>query len=318
VRSGDRIVSINDTLVDRSIMPPIAAPEAVLSVTLADHARRNRDLVFRLRPWGTTGDADWEWTPQPDRDVRVDRTSVRWGRTFEGPPTLGYVYLADFSRTADTELIASIQSLRERGVEGLVLDMRFNPGGIGTVVNHIKNLFVAEGIIGIRDEPRGSGRTELHANPGRALFADLPLVVLVNSDSASGAEDLAGCLQDHDRAVIIGTRTHGKGSVQSIFEITGGRRLVLTTGYFYTPNGHRIQRTADDPGGITPDEIIPLPDAERATLQTALRHLEPPVERRAEIDAFVRAAGEPYLLGPLPPSLDPQLRRAMERLTDAR
>ena len=90
---------------------------------------------------------------------------------------------------------------------------------------------------------------------------------------------------------------------------------MLTTGYFYTPDGHRIQRTDDDPGGIVPDEVIPLPTAERSSLHTALRHLEPPAECRDEIDRFIRATGARNPLGPLPPSSDPQLRRAIERLT---
>jgi carboxyl-terminal processing protease len=311
---GDRIVAINGLGVEEIDFPTTAPSEAVLSAGIARSHRLEKPLTMRIRPDGTSGDSDWDWEPAPDYDAHVERSSARWAGFVEGHPDVGYVYLADFNRGGDADFQAALRQLREAGMRALVLDVRFNPGGIESVVNRVKNLFVAGGVIGIIDEPRVGGRRVTHAKPGLAVYADLPLVMLVNGSSASGAEDLAGCLQDHGRAPLVGTRTRGKGSVQTIYHLDGGRRLSLTTGYFYTPDGRRIQGDRMNPGGVEPDHLVALDEASALRLRSALRHLEPPRERRAELETMLTRHGHPNVLGPLPPALDPQLRKALELL----
>ncbi len=141
------------------------------------------------------------------------------------------------------------------GLQGLVLDLRGNPGGLLDQAVAVSDLFLAEGEIVHTDRPRRAGAAPLlGAGPGRC--PPLPMVVLVNAGTASAAEIVAGALQDHRRAVLVGTRTFGKGSVQDIYELADGSALKLTVARYFTPSGRSIQAL-----GIEPDVLVPEADA---------------------------------------------------------
>ena len=163
--------------------------------------------------------------------------------------SIGYVDLTIFSEDSDRELAAAIDSLRKSGMRALVFDLRGDPGGLLDQGVAVADLFLNPGqkIVSMRGRNRESDRDFLDRFP--QAWPQLSLVVLVDSGSASASEIVAGALQDHDRALIVGETSYGKGSAQSLFPISDGSALKLTTALWYTPAGRSINRlraSADD------------------------------------------------------------------------
>jgi len=159
------------------------------------------------------------------------------------PDDVGYVYLNTFSRQATSELQASINDLLARGARSVILDLRYNQGGILREAVEISDLFLDSGDMVVDTRARDPRDSYSFTAPGPDRYPGLPVVVLVNAWSASASEIVAGALQDHDRAVVLGTRTFGKGVMQSVFPLPGGNYLRLTTGTWYTPSGRSIHRS---------------------------------------------------------------------------
>lgn len=165
--------------------------------------------------------------------------AVPYAIVFDG--NVGYIPLQGFNETSTAELAQAVSSLQGRGAKGLVLDLRGNPGGFLDQSLSIANLFLKEGqeiasVRGRNVEPQSYYARE------KPLAVDLPLVILTDQYSASASEIVAGALQDHDRAVIVGTTSFGKGLVQTVFNLDGGYALKMTTGKWYTPSGRSIQK----------------------------------------------------------------------------
>lgn len=191
-----------------------------------------------------------------------------WNFMFDAQRKIGYMRISAFSRETAKELRDAINEVGEENLVGLVLDLRFNPGGLLSSAIEISDMFLSEGVI-VSTEGRNTKRREWTARPENT-FAKVPLVVLVNRYSASASEILAACLQDHKRAVIMGERTWGKGSVQNIIELEGGKSaLKLTTAGYQRPSGKPIHRFPDaKEWGVTPDAEynLPLSDDEAGAL----------------------------------------------------
>ena len=189
---------------------------------------------------------------------------------------IAYVRLSSFARNTARDLARVMKQLEEKGVNGLVLDLRFNPGGLLTSAVEICDMFVSDGLIvtikpRVGRETKYIGRAGDKPGGGPKDYINFPMACLVNGQSASGSEIVAGCLQDHPRAIIVGERSYGKGSVQNIQPFEGGE-LKLTTATFWRPNGRNLNRMptskdADD-WGVIPDEgyLVKLPPAERDLL----------------------------------------------------
>jgi carboxyl-terminal processing protease len=158
---------------------------------------------------------------------------------------VGYVRLTTFSQASRRELQAAVSDLIAAGARSLILDVRFNQGGILREAVEISDLFLDSGLPVVVTKSRDPRDSESFAAPGPDRYPGLPIVVLVNGMSASASEIVAGALQDHDRALIVGTRTFGKGVMQSLFPLPGGNFLRLTTGTWYTPSGRSIHRSRD-------------------------------------------------------------------------
>jgi len=179
--------------------------------------------------------------------IRVQ--SVRSRSLEEG---YGYIRLAQFQERSDRDLQKALDKLAadKGGIKGLVLDLRNNPGGLVTQAVRVSDLFLDSGLI-VYTEGRIESQKQKYFAQKEGTWTGFPMVVLVNGGSASASEIVAGALQDHKRAVVLGTKTFGKGSVQTILPLDDNSALRLTTARYFTPNGRSIQAM-----GITPDIIV--------------------------------------------------------------
>ena len=201
--------------------------------------------LYSVKGWRRNGpeEDDWDWFVDEERGI-------------------GYVRLTQFIKGSGNDLRRAVREMVRGGVKGFILDLRFNGGGLLDEAVEVTNLFLDSGTIVTQENAVGRVMGREEARRGNALVTDLPLVVLVNESSASASEIVAGALQDHDRAVIVGQRSFGKGSVQNVFELADGRAAFkLTTQYYKLPGGRLIHRKDGSPEwGVDPDvEVESLP-----------------------------------------------------------
>jgi carboxyl-terminal processing protease len=206
---------------------------------------------------------------------------------------IGYIRLTQFGERTSVELDAALKKLKAQGMQALVLDLRGNPGGLLDQAVEVCERFLPRGQLVVTTEGRNEKKDRKATNRS-GEFRDLPLVVLVNYGSASASEIVSGCLQDYAalgkcKAIVIGEKTFGKGSVQEIMPLEGGAALRLTTSKYYTPS-HKVIHEH----GITPDIIVPMTDEEErlARLRITPGGIESAPE--AERDQ-IRAARDPQL-----------------------
>jgi carboxyl-terminal processing protease len=153
---------------------------------------------------------------------------------------IGYVPLLTFRETSEEEMRAAIDSLQREGMRGLIVDVRGNPGGLLDQGIAVTDLFLEPGNAIVETRGRAAEQNDTYSASRPDRYPGLPVVMLVDATSASASEIFAGALQDHDRAVLVGETTYGKGSVQSLYRLTGGDVLRLTTAKWYTPLGRSI------------------------------------------------------------------------------
>jgi carboxyl-terminal processing protease len=208
-----------------------------------------------------------------------------WDFWLDPQARLAYIRLTEFAPKSFSDLQAVVKKLKAEKLRGLVLDLRFNPGGALTSAVQITELFLDDGLV-VTIKPRPGVDEEVAYTVRRKaperLGSDVPLVVLINGQSASASEIVAAALQDHDRAMICGERSFGKGSVQSIIDFPAAKaKIKLTTATFWRPNGKNLHKAAtsgkeNEDWGVTPDPgfLIPLTRDERIALAEKLRDLE--------------------------------------------
>jgi carboxyl-terminal processing protease len=234
IRSGDRIIAIDG----------ISIGPANLQDTIA---RMRGRAGSRIQ---VTVDRDGEAI---SHDMR--REKIRVASVYEEvlSPAYGYVRVSQFSDTTARELGRAIDSLQDsKGglVEGLILDLRNNPGGVLDAAVDVADLFLDSGLIVTADGRTSDAQFSRSAHRGDVLDG-AELIVLVNKGSASASEIVAGALQDHGRAIVIGSSTFGKGLVQTVMPLSQGRAIKLTTSRYYTPSGDSIHEV-----GIKPDVYV--------------------------------------------------------------
>ena len=226
-----------------------------------------------------------------------------WNFFLDEPKKIGYIRITTFSRHTADEIRSALQQLSANGVKGLILDLRWNPGGLLTSAIEISDFFVADGRIVSTAGRNAPERTWEAKKEG--TFEGFPIAVLVNHSSASASEILSACLQDHKKAVVIGERTWGKGSVQNIIELDDGKSAMkLTTAGYKRPSGQNIHREEGaketDEWGVKPNPgfELKLTDAEveeyfadrKARDVIAARPKEPGAEPARKIDKQVQKA----------------------------
>lgn len=189
----------------------------------------------------------------------IDQPSVRVRMLNPEDGPYGVVKINQFTAETAGELREGVQDLLDQGAPGIVLDLRGNPGGLLTATVNVASEFLTDGLVTYEIDSSGK-RDDWPVRDG-GQFPDIPLVVLVNGFSASGSEVLAGALQDHARALIIGTSTFGKGSVNLLRQLENGGGVYLTIARWYTPDGRLIESE-----GVKPDVIVEFPANTQLTL----------------------------------------------------
>lgn len=209
-----------------------------------------------------------------DVTLKRDTVRVRSVRSKFLEEGYGYLRISQFQVDTGNDVTRSVKKLLDQGeLKGMILDLRNNPGGVLQASVEVADVFLEEGLVVYTEGRTESSNLSYSAEPGD-LISGAPLVVLINDGSASAAEIVAGALQDHRRAVVMGTDSFGKGSVQTVIPITSDRAIKLTTALYFTPNGRSIQAQ-----GITPDievervKITRLQGAARTTEADLAGHL---------------------------------------------
>ena len=182
--------------------------------------------------------------PLAIRIVR-DVIQVRQAQGFLLDGGTGYVVLRGFNRQAKEELVETLDALMANGATGLILDLRRNPGGLLEGGIDVTDLFLDRGQAVVETRSRLRNQNHTYVASSADQYAEIPLVVVVDGLSASASEIVAGALQDHDRAVIVGTTTFGKGSVQTLYRLSGSNGMKVTTARWYTPVGRSISKEFD-------------------------------------------------------------------------
>lgn len=302
--SGDRILKIND--------------ESTEGFTL-------HDAVKRLR--GKPGESvritvAREGEEQP-RELTITRAKINvdtvlgdrrrpdgsWSYVLEQAPEFGYMRITQFGKETADEVQRALEQLRQANIKGLIIDLRGDPGGLLTAATQICDQFVKEGVIvSVRD--REQREREKYLATGDAPYTDWPIVVLVNHFSASASEIVAACLQDHGRAIVVGERTWGKGTVQTPIELEDGKSLLrLTIAGFWRPSGTNIHRgpkdTDGDVWGVSPSPGYEVKLDDKQAIEIA--------KQRRQRDVLPRGGVDPAE----PPKVDdPMLDKALEYLRE--
>jgi len=234
------------------------------------------------------------WAEPKDFFITREQIRVQSVRANQLEPGIEYIRLRQFQEQTANDLETSLDKyVKEGKIQGLVLDLRNNPGGLLTSAVEVTEKFLESGKLVVYTEGRVRNQNMRFSSNAKRVFNDFPIVVLVNQGSASASEIVAGALQDWGRAVVIGTQSFGKGSVQTIIPLSDGSGLRLTTAKYFTPKGRSIHGK-----GITPDIIVeaPKPAAVAAGAETPVP--TPPVSETPQ-EQLKR---------------DPQLQRALDLL----
>lgn len=189
---------------------------------------------------------------------RIEIHPVRFNTRQEVPGGLGYIRLNQFSANAAPEMRQAIQALEKQGVAGYILDLRSNPGGLLYSSIDIARMWLKEGSIVSTVDRQGESERQ---KANHRQLTDKPLVILVDGGSASASEILSGALQDNNRAVLVGTKTFGKGLVQSVRPLGDGSGLAVTIAKYFTPSGRDINHA-----GIAPNVVVELSDTQKQQL----------------------------------------------------
>jgi carboxyl-terminal processing protease len=234
------------------------------------------------------------WQEPKDFTITREQIRVQSVKSGELEPGIEYIRLRQFQEQTGNDIENALEKYnKNKPIQGLVLDLRNNPGGLLTSSVEVAEKFLEPGKLVVYTEGRVRNQNMRFQASGKHTYADFPIVVLVNQGSASASEIVAGALQDWGRAVVLGTQSFGKGSVQTIIPLSDGSGLRLTTAKYYTPKGRSIHGK-----GITPDIIVEAPKPPAAQPGEAVP--QPPLDEQARLNDQLKK--------------DTQLQRALDLL----
>jgi len=235
------------------------------------------------------------WAEPRDFFITREQIRVQSVRANQLEPGIEYIRLRQFQEQTANDLETALDKYMKEGkIQGLVLDLRNNPGGLLTAAVEVSEKFLESGKLVVYTEGRVRNQNMRFSSNAKRVFNDFPIVVLVNQGSASASEIVAGALQDWGRAVVIGTQSFGKGSVQTIIPLSDGSGLRLTTAKYFTPKGRTIHGK-----GITPDIIVDGPKTTAAAPGSGTTPVPTPPAVETPQEQLKR---------------DPQLQRALDLL----
>jgi carboxyl-terminal processing protease len=291
IKAGDKIVKINDQFTkDMSLHEAVSKMRGAPSTSVK--------IAILREGWKVTKDFTIV------REI-IKIKSVKSKLLEDG---IGYVKINQFQEQTSSDLSKALKNLEKQKITSLILDLRNNPGGLLNSAVDVSSQFLPTGKLVVFIKDRKGEKVEYRSGKSE-LNADVPMVVLVNQGSASASEIVAGALKDWNRAVLIGTQTFGKGSVQSVIPLEDGSAVRLTTARYYTPNGISIQTT-----GITPDIVVKpeMKDGEKG--HPAIREID--LERHLKNSLEPEEKSEPEEMVPIETDEkeDIQLQRAIDLL----
>src|SRR6266850_6320952 len=250
------------------------------------------------------------WAEPKDFDIVREQIRIQSVKNAELEPGIEYIRLRQFQEQTGNDIETALEKYSKgKQIAGLVLDRRNNQSGLLTATDEVAQKFLDPGKLIVYTEGRVRNQNMRFQASGKHVYSDFPMVVLVNQGSASASEIVAGALQDWGRAVVLGTQSFGKGSVQTIIPLSDGSGLRLTTAKYYTPNGRTIHGKGITPdiiveapkpvAGQTPEAPPPLPADEQARLMDQLKK-DPQMQRALDLlkamkimDKTTRPAGAP-------------------------
>lgn len=258
VKPGDRIVKIDGKI--------------TRDMTLNDAIK-----LLRGNPGTSVTITVWREKDQKILDIPIKRAiikihSIKKAEFIEDK--VGYIKLVEFQENTPRDLEEALKKLESKGMTALVLDLRYNPGGLLDVAVNVAEKFIPKDKILVSLKSRNAGQNTVFKSSGKSVHPDYPLVVLVNGGSASASEIVAGAVQDNKRGVVLGEKTFGKASVQSVIPLKDGSALRLTSALYYTPSGKLIRNQ-----GIAPDVVVE-PEEPPAKKKTESEEIFEKVEER--------------------------------------
>ena len=229
-------------------------------------------------------------------DVKLTRATIRIQsvRSHLIGDDIGYIRITSFNEQTDVGLNNAMKNIKQQAgskLRGMVLDLRNNPGGLLDQAVAVSDAFLDKGEIVSTRGRRSDDAQRYNAQPGD-IAAGLPLAVLINGGSASASEIVAGALQDHHRAILVGTRSFGKGSVQTIIPLPGHGAMRLTTARYYTPSGRSIQAK-----GIEPDIIVEAAKIEPPPAKKGVKVADASATKDDGDDADATSSVDPSIMG---------------------
>jgi carboxyl-terminal processing protease len=294
---GDRIVKIDG--------------ESTENMTIRDAVKKLRGKLGTKITLTVVHEGDTATTDITIERAKIHVQSIRGSRIVDADYKVGYLAVTNFQENTVRDMDAAIQDLLKKGMKCLVLDLRFNPGGLLNVAVDMADKFLERGVI-VSTKGRDKTQNYVYQAHKKGTYPNFPLVVLVNNGSASASEIVAGAIKDHKRGLLLGIKTFGKGSVQSLISVGDGKAaLKLTTARYYTPSGVCIHEK-----GIEPHVKVPLNFAEIKALHEHLAMIN--IDTKINESKINEVRGtETVLKGTVgakekPPYIDMQLERAID------
>lgn len=267
IKAGDRIVKIdnvstkNSTLVD-AVKKLRGKPGTEVTLMIL---RESEGRIF---------------------DLKITRSIIKLDSVKEAvilEDNIGYVRLSEFQERTSRDLLKEIERLKKEGMEGFVLDLRNNPGGLLEAAVEVANIFLLKDkdIVVIRGRTKDQ---EITYKAKGMPYTDFPIVVMVNGGSASASEIVAGALQDNKRSIVLGTKTFGKGSVQTVIPLKDKSALRLTTAKYFTPSGRAIREEGIVPDVVVEYRALPVEDTKNKKTEEVFEKLEETPKKKKDYD----------------------------------